>query len=131
MPAPRQYLSLMSVDNSLNSTTREADSAASSLDLLSTLRPSSCIIKHSLAAGCFNRIWGENRARTGVRLSGSKRYLSYGKSSGAVRLRSDGRLTWMTEWRQVTAGCPPRLRCWGSCGRCHHYCPRGAREHPP
>lgn len=92
MPVPRQYLALMSTDNSPSSTTRKADSAVNSLGLLSLSSLSSCMIRHSLAAECFNRILGEMGARTGVGLSGPNPYLSDGKSVCADQMvNSPGR----------------------------------------
>lgn len=72
------------------------------------------------------------RWEQGVRLSGPPHYLSDGVNASAAYLSGWGeQLTWMTEWRRVMAGCPPRHRCWVSCGHCHRCCPRYAPGRPP
>lgn len=78
----------------------------------------------------LTKVW--MRWERGVRLSGPAHYLNDGASAGvALQSRWDEQLTWMTEWRRVTAGCPLRLRCWESCDRCHRCCPKCAPGRPP
>ncbi len=78
----------------------------------------------------LTKVWV--RWEQGVRLSGSAHYLNGSPHQGAAAQSGwDERLTWTTEWRRVTAGCPLRPRCWGSCGRCRRCCPRCAPGRPP